>query len=76
MITYPIRQQKAHTSCIFEVQQALLYTTCHITQIIHSRTIRTPYRQYRILREYNEFTAISRDIKQYKQILETEKMQF
>ena len=39
-------------------------------------TIRTPYRQYNILREYNEFTAISRCIKQYKQILETEKMQF
>ena len=39
-------------------------------------TIRTPYRQYRILREYNEFTAISRGIKQYKQILETKKMQF
>ena len=34
-------------------------------------TIRTPYRQYRILREYNEFAAISRGIKQYKQILET-----
>jgi len=37
---------------------------------------RTPYRQCCILREYNEFTAISRGIKQYKQILETEKMQF
>ncbi len=36
---------------------------------------RTPYRQYRILKEYNDFTAISSGIKQYKPILETEKMQ-